>query len=88
MLYVFGGDSAEMAKADEVHVLSPDSAVIDLTEDVRQVVKISVPLKLLCTEECKGLCPRCGTNWNKSSCSCKNDAVDSRWEGLANLLND
>jgi uncharacterized protein len=88
MLYVYDGDKTVERDTDEVHVIAPDTVIIDLTEDVRQMVELSVPLKLLCKEECKGLCPRCGTNLNRGSCACKDDAVDPRWEGLANLLND
>jgi uncharacterized protein len=61
---------------------------IDVAEEVRQVITISVPLKLLCKEECKGLCPRCGKNRNVELCDCRDDEVDSRWQGLAGLINN
>ena len=86
--YVFDEEQRGKYPADEVQVLSPDTVSIDLTEDVKEVVILSVPLKLLCKQDCKGLCPHCGTNRNKSLCDCKDDRIDSRWEGLANLLND
>jgi uncharacterized protein len=88
MFYIFDEESAGKYRVDEVRVLSPDTVSIDLTEDVREVVVLSVPLKLLCKQDCKGLCPHCGTNWNTGTCNCKDVRVDSRWEGLANLLND
>jgi len=88
MFYTF--DETETAKypEDEVTVLAPDQASIDTTEDVRQVVLLAVPLKLLCREECKGLCPQCGTNWNKTTCDCEKKVIDPRWQGLQGLLDN
>jgi uncharacterized protein len=74
------------APSDDVQVIAPDTVHIDLAEDVRQMISISVPLKLLCKEDCKGLCPKCGTNLNLGQCACKNDDVDARWEGLRDQL--
>lgn len=73
---------------DEVQVISPDTVSIDLTEDVRQVVVVSVPLKLLCKDDCKGLCPRCGTNLNHCGCECREVTVDERWEQLKNITHN
>jgi uncharacterized protein len=56
--------------------------MIDLADDVRQTVVLAVPLKLLCKEECKGLCPRCGADLNKELCICPPEALDARWETL------
>ena len=87
MFYVY--DDAEGAKfpTEEVQVISPDAVCIDLAEDVSQVVTLSVPLKLLCREDCKGLCPRCGTNWNRKPCNCSAEGMDPRWNNLEQLLN-
>lgn len=41
---------------------------LDVTDDIRQEILLSVPVKYLCREDCRGLCPRCGTNWNERSC--------------------
>lgn len=86
MFYVY--DEIETGKypPDEVQVLSPDTVHLDLTDDIRQIVTLAVPLKLLCKDDCKGLCPRCGTNWNRATCTCQDEIKDSRWEGLKNLI--
>ncbi|HTK80734.1 MAG TPA: DUF177 domain-containing protein [Bacteroidota bacterium] len=86
MFYVFEEPSAGRYDPAEVQVMSPDATSIDLTEDVRQMVALSVPLKLLCSESCKGLCPSCGANWNERTCDCKQQQGDHRFEGLQNLL--
>jgi uncharacterized protein len=85
VFYVYEAMDSEKNTADEVRVITPDTVFIDLTNDVSEIVKLAVPLKLLCTEECKGLCPRCGTNWNHTTCDCKEERVDSRWQGFEGL---
>lgn len=59
---------------------------IDLTQIIYDAVNLSIPLKPLCKEDCKGLCPICGTNLNKESCKCKREKTDPRWEPLKKLL--
>jgi uncharacterized protein len=88
MMYVYDELDTKQFPADEVHVLSPDTVSIDIAEDVRQMVELSVPLKLLCREDCKGLCPRCGTNWNHESCTCAEEKGDSRWTKLKDVINN
>lgn len=43
---------------------------LDLNELVMSDLILSIPTKKLCDENCKGLCPKCGTDLNKSECSC------------------
>ena len=85
VFYLYDDSESGRFPDDEVQIINPDTATIDLTEDVRQMLMLAIPLKLLCTEECKGLCPRCGTNWNHASCNCTQEMIDSRWSGLQNL---
>jgi uncharacterized protein len=57
-----------------------------LLEDVlREQVLLSLPVRTLCKEDCKGLCPRCGSNRNSQTCSCDEGPSDPRWEALADL---
>jgi len=63
---------------DEHHIL-------DLGEVVRQDVLLALPLHVVCSEECRGLCPDCGANLNETTCDCKPD-IDPRWSSLADLL--
>jgi uncharacterized protein len=54
-----------------------------LLEDfLREQVLLAVPLKTVCREDCKGLCPHCGKNRNVESCSCKVEQKDPRWDAL------
>ena len=59
---------------------------IDLTEAVRQYALLAMPMKALCREDCKGLCPTCGHNLNQGPCDCLSREVDPRWSKLSELL--
>ena len=57
-----------------------------LLEDVlREQVLLSLPAKTLCREDCKGLCPHCGTHLNSETCACEETAPDPRWAALSSL---
>ena len=56
-----------------------------LLEDVlREQVLLAVPLKAVCSESCKGLCPRCGKNLNLEACTCP-PVSDQRWNALGQI---
>lgn len=48
-------------------------------------VQLNVPMKPLCREDCRGLCPKCGADLNAGACGCDREVVDPRWSGLAAL---
>ena len=57
-----------------------------LLEDVlREQVLLAVPLKAICREDCKGLCPHCGKNLNLAQCSCEEPVEDPRWSALKEI---
>ena len=85
-LYVYDELDGMSAPGNEVQVIAPDTDYIDLAEDVRQTIELAVPLKLLCAEECKGLCRKCGKNLNLGQCGCTEDEVDIRWAPLRDQL--
>ena len=60
---------------------------LNLDELVEEDVNLALPTKYLCSKTCKGLCPICGKNLNKSQCDCK-APVDPRWESLLQLLDN
>lgn len=69
---------------DELHFFQGDE--VDITEDVLRQIFLSLPMKFVCQEDCRGFCPYCGINLNTSSCSCADDQIDPRWEKLKILL--
>jgi len=86
LLLVPGPPSAAAAAKEE---LSPDDLdldyytgeIVDLESILREQIILMLPLKPLCDESCKGLCPHCGANLNRETCTCKTDAVDSPLPG-------
>ncbi len=85
MHYIWNDEDAGQYDVAEVQVIPQGSTIIDITEDVRQTVLVAVPLKLLCREDCLGLCPHCGKDLNVGPCDCKPVEIDSRWEKLRAL---
>ena len=82
MVYIYDERDKGNYGDDQVHVIHEGTTVIDLSDDIRQFLLLAVPLKLLCGDQCKGLCPHCGRNRNHETCSCKTEEVDPRWETL------
>ena len=61
---------------------------IDLGDLMHEQFVLALPMKPLCSESCKGLCPQCGTNLNTGTCECKPTWSDPRLEGLRGILTD
>lgn len=58
----------------------------DITELVRQALILAAPMKPICDEACRGLCPGCGANLNEKTCTCAAGKTDPRWDELKRLL--
>lgn len=78
-------EETEEVPEEEQDPLFVDS-IFDLEEYLRQSIVIAVPIKPLCSEECKGLCPHCGKNLNDGECGCPSDEGASPFSALASLL--
>lgn len=83
----------EQAADDEVELSQDDlttafyrDQTLDLAEMVREQFYLALPMRPLCREDCKGLCPRCGTNLNQGTCACDVRWEDPRLAGLRTLL--
>ncbi len=53
------------------YVLADVHDVVDLGEDIRQEMIMNLPSRVLCKEDCRGICLKCGVNLNKEECRCK-----------------
>ncbi|MFA5039887.1 MAG: DUF177 domain-containing protein [Candidatus Omnitrophota bacterium] len=53
--------------------LDMEETVVDIDEDIREELILGFSQKILCRQDCKGLCPRCGADLNKGACLCKRD---------------
>src|SRR5699024_6768131 len=62
--------------------------ILDVEEYVIMEVSSSLPMKTLCSEECKGICPQCGINLNTEECDCITEDIEPRFEKLKDLFKD
>jgi uncharacterized protein len=74
-------------KSDEMETGFYKNDVIELDDLLKEQFMLNLPMKPLCFEQCKGLCPKCGTDLNISECSCEASEIDSRLLILKQLLN-
>jgi uncharacterized protein len=58
---------------------------LDLAELMREQFYLAVPMKALCQPDCKGLCPVCGINRNRETCTCQTEWTDPRFDALKRL---
>lgn len=70
---------------DDGYIVIPDG-MLETEELACSDISLELPTKVLCSEECKGLCPKCGKNLNEGSCSCPAKEVDPRFAKLLQLL--
>lgn len=59
-----------------------DGMVIDIDSLVVEQVFLALPVKILCSDNCRGLCPHCGTNLNEGPCSCEKKTGKSPFAAL------
>ncbi len=76
----------ELEVSEDVEVLAADTTEIDLSELLTEMVLLNHPIKMKCSDDCKGLCPECGVNLNIETCSCADGKIDRRWESLRKLI--
>ena len=89
LVYVWDAQERSAGSDEDIRTLTSDTNIIDISDAVHDSVLLAVPLKLLCREDCAGLCQRCGKNLNHTadgSCDCAPGEVDSRWNKLAGLV--
>lgn len=77
--------SLEGEESEDI-ILIPDMK-LDLDELIYTEVIVSLPMKHLCREDCKGICAKCGKNLNEGKCGCPEKEIDPRLSALADLLN-
>lgn len=77
----------ELQNEDDDNYIIVSNQILDLDELVYEEVSLNLPSKLLCREDCKGLCQKCGANLNVNKCDCKSD-VDPRMAALLQLLDE
>jgi uncharacterized protein len=75
---------AEAQEDPDAYPLPPHATEVDLRPAVREELALLAPRYVVCREDCRGLCPRCGKDLNAGPCGCE-PAPDTRWQALADL---
>ncbi|HEY4133545.1 MAG TPA: DUF177 domain-containing protein [Gemmatimonadaceae bacterium] len=82
---IYAEPGGEETDDPDVYLLDPNARELDLRPAIREQWLLAAPSYTLCRDECKGLCPRCGTDLNAGACNCEEKSVDPRWDTLRKL---
>ena len=83
----FLGSKPEGEEKDNLVYLPVTADRIEIGKDLRDFALLSIPMKMICREDCKGLCSNCGKDLNEGDCNCDKSKTDSRWLPLLELKN-
>src|ERR1041384_914440 len=78
-------DADSEVEDDDLETSYYSDEASDLNELIREQFYLALPMKPLCRDDCKGLCPQCGTNLNTGACDCVGEWEDPRLAALKNL---
>jgi uncharacterized protein len=78
-------DLAAPEEPDDLDLVPFDGDTVDLGEPLREELLLAIPIAPLCSEACRGLCPRCGADLNEGPCGCPEEPGDDRFAALKNL---
>jgi len=79
-MFPFKGEGEVELLENDLNLDFIDDNFLDSDQIIKEQLILNLPMKTLCTKDCKGLCPICGCNLNIASCSCQ-----SRYETLGNV---
>lgn len=68
--------------AEELGLIPFTGEEVDLTEAVQEQVVLNIPLRPLCSQKCRGLCPQCGHDLNQGECGCETPVLSSKFAAL------
>lgn len=81
-------DIIEGGEAADVDAYTYMDNYILLDSILKDNIILNLPVKRVCDENCKGLCPRCGTNLNEKTCDCKDDNINPQMEVLKKFFDN
>ena len=85
---VWSDKNAEVElKYDDMEVASYDGIAFNVNMMVLEQIELAIPMKLICREECKGLCYKCGADLNEGTCPCSSEKDDARLSVLLDFRN-
>jgi uncharacterized protein len=80
------GEDKHEVRVEELNTDFYSGEEMDLFALMEEQIVLNLPMKPLCAELCKGICPKCGTDLNVNECSCNIKEIDSRFDVLKKLL--
>jgi uncharacterized protein len=78
----------EVELGGEVYPLPERGDVLDLSEAIREQLMLRIPAYVECSESCKGLCPQCGAELNRTKCECVPEQAGNPWDALKDIRFD
>lgn len=81
-------EADEWGGSEGMEILALDAKSIDIAHHVEEAIFLAMPMKPLCREDCRGLCPKCGADLNQGQCACETHEVDTRWQALRKLIKE
>lgn len=63
-----------------------DEPEVNIEDVVLENIILNLPLRAVCSSDCKGICAGCGQDLNQGECHCQGDNIDPRWEALKKML--
>ena len=75
---------SETEKDDESYLYEGD--YIEIDKPLKDNILLELPMKHVCEEECRGICPKCGCDLNSTQCDCTEESTDPRLEGLKDFF--
>ena len=76
------------AEEDHIYAMPAKTRELDMSTAIREHVILGMPEYVMCKEDCRGLCPHCGTDLNREKCDCTVEPVDDRWAALKRVRLD
>ena len=82
--YFVPAESLEFGDDGESRPIPLGVDELELGAALREELQLRLPRFVVCRDDCAGLCPQCGTDWNVSACTCSQSDHDPRWDVLRN----
>ncbi len=76
---------ASINKPFELYYETEGKDDIETTDDLRELLLLEHPISYICRDDCKGLCPVCGANWNETTCDCQSKSQLNSFAALGRV---
>lgn len=84
--HIFQIGKGRLTETEDVTQLPGDAIEIDISPLITEIVTLNHPVKMVCKDDCKGLCPGCGADLNYENCTCSTEKTDPRWDDLRKFI--